>query len=269
MLMADGGGGGGLIPAFNAIVAGASRVVEREVSEPYSWAYDPERISSLVRQASTERDRLMAEDNGRVSGRLRTYVGGYNPWTGDVAAGRSGNGGCAEDAAACELGIPKNRTGFTKALQFKQGEGLGPNIRRPLIRSDKPVCAINCQVNTDKSQYEDGVSFDEGGRWDGGFPRYVDTFKIGVTAAKLGGRALLGLAIAGDVIDVATAPPGQRVQRAISDGASLAGAIYGGEIGAEIGSAAGPVGTVVGGLVGAAIGSGVAEKTVSWVGSLL
>jgi RHS repeat-associated protein len=132
MLMADGGGGGGWIPAFNAIVAGASRVVEREVSEPY-----------------------------------------------------------------------------------------------------------------------------------------IDTFKIGVTAAKLGGRALLGLAIAGDVIDVATAPPGQRVQRAISDGASLAGAIYGGEIGAEIGSAAGPVGTVVGGLVGAAIGSGVAEKAVSWVGSLL
>jgi len=132
MLMADGGGGGGWIPAFNAIVAGASRVVEREVSEPY-----------------------------------------------------------------------------------------------------------------------------------------IDTFKIGVTAAKLGGRALLGLAIAGDVIDVATAPPGQRVQRAICDGASLAGAIYGGEIGAEIGSAAGPVGTVVGGLVGAAIGSGVAEKAVSWVGSLL
>ena len=79
-------------------------------------------------------------------------------------------------------------------------------------------------------------------------PGYIDKFKIGVTAAKWGGRALLGLAIAGDVVDVATAPPGQRVQRAISDGASLTGAIYGGEIGAEIGSAAGPVGTVVGDL---------------------
>jgi phage tail tape-measure protein len=87
---------------------------------------------------------------------------------------------------------------------------------------------------------------------------------------------LLGLAVAGDVIDVATAPPGQRVKRAISDGVGLAGAIAGGEVGAEIGASAGsffgPVGTVVGGLVGGfaggIAGSGLASKAVRWATSL-
>ena len=91
---------------------------------------------------------------------------------------------------------------------------------------------------------------------------------LALALPKWGGRVLLGIAIAGDVIDVATAPPGQRAQRAISDGASLAGAIAGGEVGAAIGSWVGPGGTILGGFAGAAIGSGLAEKAVSLVGSL-
>jgi hypothetical protein len=199
----------------------------------------------------------------KIGGNYRTYVGAYDPWTGNVKAGHSGvgapGGGCAEDAAACALGIPKNRAGFTKAYSSKWNAETGEREWKP-----KAVCARNCQNNTSRSQFEDGTESEPGGAWD---PPYFDAFKARVTAAKFAGRALLGLAVAGDVIDVATAPPGQRVQRAISDGASLAGAIYGGEVGAEIGSVAGPVGTVVGGLVGAAIGSGLAEKAVSWASS--
>ena len=250
--------------AWNAGVAGFAGAVQTLISKPYQWAYDPERINSLEKAAAAARDEFMGPKMVKIDGNYRTYIGAYDPWTGRVAAAHSGpeapGGGCAEDAAACELGIPKNRAGFTKAYASRTDTATGERVWKPI-----DVCARNCQNNTFESQYPNDAKFEGGGAIDAG---KIDTLEIGVTAAKWAGRGLLGLAVAGDVIDVATAPPGQRVKRAISDGVSLAGAIAGGEVGAEIGASAGsffgPAGTVVGGIAG----SGLASKAVSWATSL-
>ena len=162
----------GWIPAFNAIVVSAAQAVERAISTPYRAAYDPGWISYLEDKATAARDQLIADRPAAG----RTYVGAFNPWTGDVAAGRSGVKGvpcgaggrvCAEDTAANELGMPKNRAGFTKAIQLVQdrsGDRL-PNGAWPLKPADKGVCSINCQLDTDRSQYPADVTYDAGGRW--------------------------------------------------------------------------------------------------------
>jgi RHS repeat-associated protein len=96
------------------------------------------------------------------------------------------------------------------------------------------------------------------------------------TALKLGGRALIGVAVAYDIYDVYKAPPQERAKTAVKDAASLAGGLAGAEIGAEVGASigafGGPVGVVVGGIVGGIaggiIGSGVAGKATKAVENL-
>lgn len=83
--------------------------------------------------------------------------------------------------------------------------------------------------------------------------------------AKIGGRALIVGAVAADIFDVATAPPGQKVHTAIHDAGSLAGGWAGAAYGAAIGSTFGPVGTVVGGVIGGVIGSGVGGQVADAV----
>jgi hypothetical protein len=62
----------------------------------------PERINSLEKQAAAARDELMGPKPVKIGGKYRTYVGAYDPWTGQVVAAHSGvgapGGGCAEDA---------------------------------------------------------------------------------------------------------------------------------------------------------------------------
>jgi RHS repeat-associated protein len=83
--------------------------------------------------------------------------------------------------------------------------------------------------------------------------------------AKIGGHALVGAAIASDIYDVASAPPGEKVHTAIHDAGSLAGGWAGAAYGAAVGSTFGPVGTVVGGVIGGVIGSGVGGQVADAV----
>jgi RHS repeat-associated protein len=88
----------------------------------------------------------------------------------------------------------------------------------------------------------------------------------GATALKWAGRVGKGLGAVGlvaavgyDIYDVAEAPPGERVERAVHDGGELVGGLAGAAIGAEDGAVigaivGGPVGAVVGGVVGGIVG---------------
>lgn len=104
-------------------------------------------------------------------------------------------------------------------------------------------------------------------------PGSLDLLKSGV---RVGGKLMVGAAVAYDVYDVATAPSDQKVSTATRDAAGLAGglagAAYGAETGAAIGFAFGPagsvVGGVVGGLVGGVIGSGVGESIADGIKDL-
>lgn len=68
------------------------------------------------------------------------------------------------------------------------------------------------------------------------------------------------VAVGAAVYNVATAPDGQKLQTAASEGGGLAGAVAGGELGAETGAFAGPWGALGGGLIGS-IGGGIAGKS--------
>ncbi|MER5528654.1 RHS repeat-associated core domain-containing protein [Streptomyces sp. NPDC002677] len=104
-------------------------------------------------------------------------------------------------------------------------------------------------------------------------PGSIDLLKSGV---KVGGRLMLGAAVAYDAYDVASAPSDQKVSTATRDAAGLAGglagAAYGAETGASIGFAFGPVGSavggVVGGITGGIIGSGVGESIADGIKDL-
>ncbi|MFF3371684.1 RHS repeat-associated core domain-containing protein [Streptomyces sp. NPDC002680] len=104
-------------------------------------------------------------------------------------------------------------------------------------------------------------------------PGSIDLLKSGV---RVGGKLLLGAAVAYDVYDVASAPSDQKVSTATRDAAGLAGglvgAAYGAEVGAAIGSAVPLAGTavggVVGGVVGGIIGSGVGESIAEGIKDL-
>ena len=80
MLMADGGGGGGWIPAFNAIVAGAAQAVERAISTPYRAAYDPGWISYLEDKAAAERQQLIADRQPRAGHTSAPTIPGPGMW---------------------------------------------------------------------------------------------------------------------------------------------------------------------------------------------
>ncbi|MDX3071939.1 RHS repeat-associated core domain-containing protein [Streptomyces sp. MI02-7b] len=104
-------------------------------------------------------------------------------------------------------------------------------------------------------------------------PGGIDLLRAGV---RIGGKLMVGAAVAYDAYDVASAPSDQKVSTATRDAAGLAGglagAAYGAETGAAIGTFFGPVGTgvgaVVGGLAGGIIGSGVGESIADGIKDL-
>jgi hypothetical protein len=164
--------------------------------------------------------------------------------------------------------VPKDEAGFTRTTRWRAT--LPPKL--------VDVCSRNCQLTSDRGQYPPDAEPQPGGRWlEAG---YVDKYAARIgrirLAADIGGKVLLGVAVTADAVDVATAPPGQRVQTAVRDGVNLAGAWAGGEAGAEAGLEIGAVvggapgaivGGLVGGIVGAAIGGGVVEDAYSTVSS--
>ena len=91
---------------------------------------------------------------------------------------------------------------------------------------------------------------------------------------RYGGKALIGVGAAVSVYDIATAPPGQRVEQATKEAGSWAGALAVGTAGAEGGAALGTfiapglgtaIGGAVGGLAGGVVGAIGGEKAVESV----
>ena len=84
---------------------------------------------------------------------------------------------------------------------------------------------------------------------------------------RYGGKALVGVGAAVSIYDIATAPPGQRVEQATKEAGSWAGALAVGTAGAEGGAALGTmiapgIGTAIGGAVGGLAG-GVVERSAA------
>ncbi|HTV73625.1 MAG TPA: hypothetical protein VME66_07980 [Candidatus Acidoferrales bacterium] len=73
-------------------------------------------------------------------------------------------------------------------------------------------------------------------------------------AFRVGGRALLATSVAVSAYDIATAPPGKRVEVAAGEAGAWTGALAVGAEGAEVGFAIGSVVPGTGSAVGAAIG---------------
>ncbi len=91
---------------------------------------------------------------------------------------------------------------------------------------------------------------------------------------RYGGKALVGVGAAVSIYDIATAPPGQRVEQATKEAGSWAGALAVGTAGAEGGAALGTmiapgigtaIGGAVGGLAGGVVGALGGEKAVESV----
>jgi hypothetical protein len=74
------------------------------------------------------------------------------------------------------------------------------------------------------------------------------------TAGKAG-TALLVVGVGVSAYNIATAPEGQKLEAAVKEGGTWAGALAGGEAGAAVGALAGPAGAVVGGIGGAVVGA--------------
>ncbi|MEN8655448.1 RHS repeat-associated core domain-containing protein [Streptomyces sp. 21So2-11] len=95
----------------------------------------------------------------------RTYVGGYNTQTGEIAIGSSGGkfpgvSYCAEGNVCYALGGDATKIRFTNAYTVKKGEGAN------LIVKKKPVC-VNCQADYPSPfQFQPGVQHDSPGPWD-------------------------------------------------------------------------------------------------------
>jgi RHS repeat-associated protein len=248
-------------------------------------ATDNSNVAEVTKNMTSLRDWYVQAT--RVKG--RTYVAGYDPVTQRYATGMSSNPfGCAERDVARKLGLPMDQVYFSKAVsyqrpskipgidvcgncqndteqgQFEPGtkgyEGGRWSTDRPIHTSASTELAVRPQTSTEvvptKPSGSSGASDAAAAATDtsegGGFLAGAST------AFKWAGRGLMVLGIAADIYDVATAPDGQKVQTAVRDTSSLAGALAGGEVGAEAGAGIGAaIGSVVPGLgtaAGAAVG---------------
>ncbi|NHI06587.1 RHS repeat-associated core domain protein [Streptomyces sp. KO7888] len=94
----------------------------------------------------------------------RTYVGGYNTETGQIALASSGGrfpgySYCAEGNVCFALGGDASKIIFTNAKTVEKVNG----VKVPQL---KPVC-VRCQNDYDPSQFIPGVTPEQGGRWEG------------------------------------------------------------------------------------------------------
>ncbi|WP_437073864.1 DUF6531 domain-containing protein [Streptomyces sp. enrichment culture] len=94
----------------------------------------------------------------------RTYVGGYNTETGQIAVASSGGRWpgyslCAEGNVCMALGGDASKVVFTNAKTVEKVKGVKTAL-------PKPVC-VKCQNDYDPSQFIDGVKVEPGGRWEG------------------------------------------------------------------------------------------------------
>jgi RHS repeat-associated protein len=250
--------------------------------------------------AEDARDALMKSDRAASpSGNLgkgRTYVGGYDPATGNYVGASSGpspvgkgepkaNGKlpryCAEENAQDML---LEMSPNSDPSLFVYTDARGDRLTAPNTVSEVtiPVCT-NCQKrmtvdqvgpNTHAYEGTDGTAApwkafaDDGGKT----AQFLGRAAPGL---RIAGDAMTGLQVAADVYDVAKAPPSQKAKVAVNDAASLAGGLEGAEIGgeggAELGAAIGSIfpgpGTVVGGVVGGIVGGAIGFATGSGAAS--
>ncbi|MFC7891716.1 DUF6531 domain-containing protein [Streptomyces sp. NPDC057381] len=94
----------------------------------------------------------------------RTYVGGYNTETGQIALASSGGrfpgySYCAEGNVCFALGGDASKIIFTNAKTVEKVNG----VKVPQL---KPVC-VGCQDDYGPSQFIPGVTPEQGGRWEG------------------------------------------------------------------------------------------------------
>ena len=109
-------------------------------------AGNPSQADPLA-QARAARDAKAAE-----VGRARAAVtGGYNRRTGEVVAGCSGNGFCAEDDVVRQLGGDPSDVQFTEAI-------------RPRTGRQQPICQ-RCQGKYTPDQFPSDVWFEPEGPW--------------------------------------------------------------------------------------------------------
>ncbi|MGP3637040.1 golvesin C-terminal-like domain-containing protein [Streptomyces sp. 24-1644] len=236
----------------------------------------------------------------------RTYVGAYDPATGRYAAGLSSNPfGCAERDCARKLGLPMDQVRFGNAISYQRPSkqpiiGVCENCQNDSARSQYPADA----------KWKPGGRFDSGraihtSPGELAIPSRASTELVAVrstqaasaaaartssagaassgssfasklsTAAKWGGRGLLGLGVGVAAYEVWSAPDGEKGEAAVSAGSTLAGGLAGAWGGAKVGAVAGAAigsiipgaGTAVGGVVGGVVGGIAGGIAGSYVGS--
>ncbi|MFD9192349.1 DUF6531 domain-containing protein [Streptomyces phaeochromogenes] len=102
--------------------------------------------------------------NHSAATNTRTYVGGYNTETGQIALASSGGkwpgySYCAEGNVCFALGSDASKIVFTNAKTVEKVNG----VKMPKL---KPVC-VGCQNDYDPSQFIRGAEPEPGGRWEG------------------------------------------------------------------------------------------------------
>jgi RHS repeat-associated protein len=112
------------------------------------WMQQDQDHDAKLEEARAARDARARE----VGKRVATVTGGYNTETGEVVAGCSGGGICAEDDVVRQLGGDPDKVRFTEAV-------------RPRTGREQPVC-VRCQEKYSPEQFPPEVRYEPGGAWE-------------------------------------------------------------------------------------------------------